>query len=135
MPAVSRETPFRLTRLNRSQLLLQRLYVRSHEDKRDVRLFPPVRMGNSLKWVHRLQNTRGFRIRMSFRQEIKFESLPEAILLWMISGQNRMVMGEADDLADRSSRLLELRMPNRISWILYEPCLNFQFLYSSIFIS
>jgi len=37
MPAVSRETPFRL---NRSQLLLQRLYIRSHEDKRDVQLFP-----------------------------------------------------------------------------------------------
>lgn len=87
-------------------------------------------MGNSLKWVHRLQVTRDFR--MSFCQEIDFESLPEATLLWMISGQNRMVMGEADDLADRSSRLLELRMPNRISWILYESCLNFEFFYSFI---
>jgi len=49
-------------------------------------------MGNSVKWVHRLQVD--FRIRMSFCQEIDFESLPKATLLWMISGQNRMVMGD-----------------------------------------
>ena len=35
MPAVSCETYW-----DRSQLLLQRLYIRSHEDKRDVQLFP-----------------------------------------------------------------------------------------------
>jgi len=124
MPAVSRETPFRL---NRSQLLLQRLYIRSHEDKRDVQLFPQYGWETAWNGFIDCKSTSVYVCHSARKLILRAFPRPPCYGWY----QDRTVWSWAtDDLADRSSRLLESWMPNRISWILYEPCLNFQFLYS-----